>query len=151
MGDDTFTVDAVEGKNGKVKNYNPGQAYAVTKIEVPADGVLTIHEDYSACTADLLSVSPKNGGGRLVIVSEHDGTLEQILDANDIDPAFGTVGPDDAWFDLDVAAGDILYVYVKFRPADADIGSTCTNTTTAILKGIPASASADLTVIEKVR
>ena len=27
---DTFTVDAVVGKNGNVKNYNPGQAYAVT-------------------------------------------------------------------------------------------------------------------------
>jgi len=151
-GDDTFTVDAVVGKKGNVKNYNPGQAYAVTRIEVPIDGTLTIHEEYGACTADLLELNPKKGGGRLVIVSEHDGTLEQILDAKDIEDAGGTVDSDGAWFDLDVEAGDILYVYVKFRPSDADVGSSCTNTTSASIdEGPSGSDSADLTVIEKVR
>jgi hypothetical protein len=111
--DDSFTVDAVLGKNGNVKNYNPGQVYAATRIEVGAEGTLSIHEDYSNCTEDeeLLELNPKTGGGRLVVVREHgDGTLEQILDAKDIEAASGTVGPDEATFDIDVEAGDILYV-----------------------------------------
>jgi hypothetical protein len=83
-------------------------------------------------------------------VSERDGTLEQVLDAKDVEAAGGMVKPDGAWFDLDVAAGDVLYVYAKFRPGDADVGASCTNTTTAILNGDPASDSADLDVIEKV-
>jgi hypothetical protein len=63
-------------------------------FEVPANGTLTIHEYYSVCTAGLLSIGPKNGGGRLAIVSEHDGTSEQVLDAKDIKAAGSIVGPD---------------------------------------------------------
>jgi hypothetical protein len=122
---DTHTVNAVGGKNGNVKSYNPGEAYAVTKIEVPVDGILTIHEEYGACSAELLKLSPKNGGPRLVIVSERDGTLEQVLDAKVLEAATWTVRPGGAWFDLDVAVGDVLYARAKFRPTDADIGASC--------------------------
>ena len=150
MDGDNFTVDAVVGKNGNVKNYNPGQTYAVTRIDVLIGGTLTIDEDYSDCTLnDVLALNPKNGGGRLVVVRDNGGTPEQILDARDIELAGGTVGPDTATFDIDAAAGDVLYVYVKFRPADADVGSMCTNTTTVSGAGDPVADSAVLEVIAK--
>jgi hypothetical protein len=112
---------------------------------------LTIDEDYSDCTTnDVLALNPKKGGGRLVVVRDNGGTPEQILDAKDIELAGGTVGPNVATFDIDADAGDVLYVYVKFRPADADVGSTCTNTTTVSGDGAPVADSAVLEVIAKV-
>jgi hypothetical protein len=123
----------------------------VTRIDVLIGGTLTIDEDYSDCTTnDVLALNPKNGGGRLVVVRDNGGTPEQILDAKDIELAGGTVGPDSAMFDIDAAEGDVLYVYVKFRPADAAVGSSCTNTTTVSGDGDPVADSAVLEVIAKV-
>ena len=135
-GEDIYFVDSVVKKNGKVSSYNPGQLYAVVTVNVLADiEDLHIGEFYTDCTMDppdLLDLNPKKGGGRAVVVVEHDdGTLEQLFDANTDDPNVEFYSGEDAtvvWWMGSFAAGDIYHLYVKFGPGKNSTGDgSCVN------------------------
>jgi len=137
-GDGTYFVESIFRKNGSsVASYDPGQLYAVTTINVLRDiNRLIMGEFYDECTLgvdDLLDLNPKKGGGRAKVVVEHaDGTLEQVFDANTDDPnvlLFDSVEEDTlvVW-NQSFAAGDTVYLYVKFGPGKQSSGdSSCQN------------------------
>jgi len=91
-GGDPFTIDAVvHPKNDKVRSYNPGQYYAVTKVTLnaPIDEI-SIWEDFVDCTdrnqsgdknnnvAAVSIVNPKKapGGAAIVVVNPNGDVLD---------------------------------------------------------------------------
>jgi len=128
MDGDNYVLEAViHPKNNKVKSYNPGQYYAVSTVNVTDDvEVLTIVEDWSDC-CNISALNPKKGGGRVVIVQvggEINGepvpdplAAYQILDATSDAIAVNATACTATATLEDVAAGTIIYMYVKFGPA----------------------------------
>jgi len=119
MDGDDYVLEAVIKKNGKVSSYNPGQYYAVSTVNVTDDvEVLTIMEDWSDC-CEISALNPPKGGGSVVIVQVRpsDTVAYQIFDAkSDAIAVNGTACTATATLE-DVAAGTIIYMYVKFGPA----------------------------------
>lgn len=125
MDDDDYVLEAViHPRNNKVKSYNPGQYYAVSTVNVTDDvDTLTIVEDWSdcGCGGDPISaLNPPNGGGSVVIVQvgpdDLDEVAYQIFDAtSDAIVVDSTACTATATLE-DVAAGTIIYMYVKFGP-----------------------------------
>ena len=118
-GDDYVLEAVIHPKNNKVKSYNPGQYYAVSTVNVTDDvEVLTIMEDWSDC-CNISALNPKKGGGSVVIVQVGPGdtVAYQILDATSDAIAVNATACTATATLEDVAAGTIIYMYVKFGPA----------------------------------
>lgn len=131
MDNGNYVLEAViHPKNNKILSYNPGQYYAVSTVNVTDDvDTLTIVEDWSdcGCGGDPISVlNPPKGGGSVVIVQvggEINGVpvpdpsaAYQIFDAtSDAIAVDATACTANATLE-DVAAGTIIYMYVKFGP-----------------------------------
>ena len=120
MDGDNYVLEAViHPRNNKVLRYNPGQYYAVSTVNVIIDvEVLTIMEDWSDC-CNISALNPPNGGGSVVIVQvgPGDAVAYQIFDAmSDAIAVNATACTATATLE-DVAAGTIIYMYVKFGPA----------------------------------
>ena len=120
MEGDSYILQAVVKKNGRVSSYNPGQFYAVSTVEVLHDvETLTITEDFSDC-AGIAELNPKKGGGKVVVVWMDGDVPVQILDAKDpevtVDEAAGI-----ATVELEDVSVGIYMVYVKFAPGLTDI------------------------------
>jgi hypothetical protein len=110
-------------KNGKIQNFIPGQNYAEVAVWANVDiDVLTIHEDFSACTELLLRVNPPQVGGGLTVIEElPNGEVFEITD-DLIDLSRGTIMLDVdngmAWATInDVSADSHITMYVKFQTA----------------------------------
>jgi len=144
-GEGTFEVKAVvHPKNGKVKSYNPGQYYAVTKVtlEGPIDAI-SIWENFVECTdrdgEPVVSiVNPKKapGGAALVVVNPNGDVLDlsdELADSgqlffDDDNPTNGIIDVAHAEDVLDgtteALTGEeaefdtdtMIYMYVKFKP-----------------------------------
>jgi hypothetical protein len=127
MDNGNYVLEAViHPKNDKVRSYNPGQYYAVSTVNVTDDvDTLTIVEDWSDC-CEISALNPKKGGGSVVIVQvggEINGVpvpdpsaAYQIFDAtSDAIVVDSTACTATATLE-DVAAGTIIYMYVKFGP-----------------------------------
>jgi hypothetical protein len=132
----TYFVDSVLKKNGSVSSYNPGQLYAVVTVNILKDmEELYIGELYEDCTVDppdLLDLNPRKGGGRAKVVVEHeDGTLEQVFDVNTDDPDVDFSSDEEetgVLWTVDLVAGDIVHLYVKFSPGKHSTGDgSCVN------------------------
>jgi hypothetical protein len=120
MDDNNYVLEAViHPRNNKVLRYNPGQYYAVSTVNVIIDvEVLTIEEDWSDC-CNISVLNPPSGGGSVVIVQvgPGDAVAYQIFDAmSDAIAVNATACTATATLE-DVAAGTIIYMYVKFGPA----------------------------------
>lgn len=135
---EAYTVEAVLKKNGKVTGYNPGQYYAVSRLEICRHNptietvVVTFDENYRQCTCGdypLSERSPKQGGGSVVVVEVVDGVPYQIYDANSgVVEFYPECGCDEGGalvefeysFAPDQENAELL-VYVKFAPGLAGI------------------------------
>jgi hypothetical protein len=163
MAGDNYVLEAViHPRNDKVKSYNPGQYYAVSTVNVTSDvEVLTIEEDWSDCY-NISALNPPSGGGSVVIVQVGPGdtVAYQIFDAtSDAISINATACTATATLE-DVAAGTIIYMYVKFGPAlkgqswEGPYGP-CVNYNRASVVEEPAvpedwiEASANLTLVAK--
>jgi hypothetical protein len=150
-----FLLEAVLKKNGEILNYNPGQYYAITKVNVTANiDVLKIWEMFGDCTDrtgddadDLLpsmgEMNPdKVPGGAAVVIVDPDGNVFDLSDELAESGALtksdenGNGRTDDAHAELGhIEKGSMVLMYVKFAPglrgedidelADEDL--MCTN------------------------
>ncbi len=117
---DSQTVKAVIDKNGKIKSYNPGQYYAVTKVTANEHlDNLWIFEDDLDCT-DKTGISKMNpaklpGGAYVAIMC--DGVTEDLSDelAESGALRFHPDGFVEAHVD-DVPAGCMVFLGVKYSP-----------------------------------
>jgi len=114
VAEENYQLEAVVKGNGIVTSYFQREYYSVSSINVLEDvDLLTIIEDWDDCD-EISELSPRNGGGSVVIVQMYGGVPVQILNAKSEEV---TVSGNEATVVLEnVSAGTEILMYVKFAP-----------------------------------
>ncbi len=167
----SFLLDAVLWKDGTVNNYNPGQYYAVTTVNVTQDlAALRITEIFRDCTdrgnTSLSRVNPASiPGGAIVGIIDEFGDFFDLsgelaksgnLFFNDTD-SNGVIDEANVYLQ-NISEGSTVLFYVKFAPGlkgmelPSEPDNMCTNeeiVRVEFTSGGEADASATATLIVK--